>query len=104
MAAEWTLMGHDVALTWLADVDKSQIWAVRSGSGGPDLFVPVGLKLLIYTVDCRSDGWGRVDQYLVVEFAGGEEGGGAAARSWTAPALGRLPGCADGPPECGVAR
>ena len=73
MAADWALTRHAVALTWLADVDKSQIWAVRSGSGGPDLFVPVGLKLLIYTVDCRSDGWGRVG-HTVAALLAGEEG------------------------------
>ena len=73
MAADW-------AVTWLprgADVDKSQIWAVRFGSDGPDQIVPFHPILLILAVKIGSDGSPRSDRKRAAPVAGIVEDGGA---------------------------
>ena len=59
-------------------MDKSQIWAVRSGSGGPDLSTGSILKFLIYTARLGSDGSPCSTSWWRRKFAGGRGGGGGA--------------------------
>ena len=58
---------------------KSQIWAVRSGSDGPDRIVPIRPRVLILTVKSRSDGspwvsrgWRRISPEI-----GNDDGAGS---------------------------
>ena len=67
------------ALTGLSQ----QIWAVRSGSGGPDLTVPFRAKDLIAPVENRSDGSDGKIHTSPAEVTGDGEEDGAGARAWT---------------------
>ena len=78
---------HYVALTWLADVDKSQIWAVRSGSDGPDRIVPIRPRPSnLSRRDLIGRRWG-LGPYRGGAVVTGDDDDGGAALAWTNPTL-----------------